>query len=178
MTRDEVTALASTGDSEVLEFKATTRTRREAAATVCSLLNQRGEHVLFGVAQDGRIVGQQVSERTVEEVNAEFRRIDPPAFPEIERVRLDGKPEVIVIGVSPGPLGRLFASYESRPWNPLIAKIFYQPGIIEEWGCGTITMAELAASAGRRAASPRDRRSRRLRNGVVPAGSRGAGSRA
>ena len=42
----------------------------------------------------------------------------------------------------------LFAPHESRPWNPLIARTFYRRGIIEEWGRGTIKMAELAASAG------------------------------
>ena len=33
MTRDRVSALASNGESETLEFKATTGTRRESAAT-------------------------------------------------------------------------------------------------------------------------------------------------
>ena len=102
MTRDDVTALASTGESEVLEFKATTGTRREAAATVCAMLNHRGGHVLFGIAPDSRVVGQRVSERTVEQVSAEIQRIEPPAFPEIERVRISGDLEVIAVRVSPG----------------------------------------------------------------------------
>ncbi len=58
MTFDQVTALASIGESEALEFRATTGTRREAAATVCALLNQRGGHVLSGVTPDGSVVGQ------------------------------------------------------------------------------------------------------------------------
>ena len=102
MTPEQIAALASTGESEALEFKATTGTRREAAATVCAMLNQRGGHVLFGVASDGRVVGQQVSERTVEQVSAEIQRIEPPAFPEIERVRACGNLEVIAVHVSPG----------------------------------------------------------------------------
>lgn len=48
-------------------------------------------------------------------------------------------------GLTPGDL---FAPHESRPWNPLIARTFFRRGIIEEWGRGTIKMAELAASAG------------------------------
>ena len=43
---------------------------------------------------------------------------------------------------------KLFAPHESRPWNPLIARTFYRRGIIEEWGSGTLKMAELANSAG------------------------------
>ena len=42
----------------------------------------------------------------------------------------------------------LFGPHESRPWNPLIARAFYRRGIIEEWGRGTLKMAELAAAAG------------------------------
>ena len=38
--------------------------------------------------------------------------------------------------------------HESRPWNPLIARTFYRRGVIEEWGRGTLRMAELAVSAG------------------------------
>ncbi len=46
-------------------------------------------------------------------------------------------------------LDDLFGPYESRPWNPLIARTFYRRGIIEEWGGpGTIRMADLATSAG------------------------------
>ena len=102
MTPEGVAALAASGESETLELKATTGTRREAAATVCAMLNQRGGHVLFGVAADGSVVGQQVGERTIEQVSAEIQRIDPPAFPEIERTRVSGDSEVVAVRVNPG----------------------------------------------------------------------------
>ena len=73
-------SLAATGESETLEFKETTGARREAAMTVCAFLNQRGGQALFGVTQTGVVSGQQVSERTIEELSAELRQIDPPAF--------------------------------------------------------------------------------------------------
>lgn len=102
MTPEGIAALVASGESEAREFKATTGTRREAAATVCAMLNQRGGHVLFGIAPDGRITGQQVSEQTVTEVSVEIQRIEPPAFPEIERIRISGDLEVIAVRVSPG----------------------------------------------------------------------------
>ena len=43
---------------------------------------------------------------------------------------------------------KLFTPHESRPWNPLIARTFYRRGIIEEWGSGTLKMADLASRAG------------------------------
>ena len=104
MTPEQIAAWASAGESETLEFKRTTGTRRAAAATVCAMLNQRGGHVLFGVTPQGGVVGQQVSERTIEEVSAELQRIDPPAFPEVERVRVAGDLEVVAVRVSQGSL--------------------------------------------------------------------------
>ena len=43
---------------------------------------------------------------------------------------------------------QLFLPHESLPWNPLIAHVFYRRGIIEQWGRGTIKMAELTRMAG------------------------------
>ena len=102
MTPNEVVALADSGESETLEFKETTGTRREAAMTVCAFLNQRGGHVLFGVTPAGAMVGQQVSDRTIEELSAELRRIDPPAFPTVERVPLNDEREVIIVSADRG----------------------------------------------------------------------------
>ncbi len=102
MTSDPIATLAASGESETLEFKETTGTRREAAMTVCAFLNQGGGQVLFGVPPDGVVVGQQVSERTIEELGAELRQIDPPAFPTVERVPTDGGREVIVVRTAQG----------------------------------------------------------------------------
>ena len=64
MTLEQTKSLAQTDESETLEFKSTTGTRREAAQTVCAMLNHSGGQVLFGVSPEGDVVGQQVNERT------------------------------------------------------------------------------------------------------------------
>ena len=102
MTIDQIAALTTSGESETLEFKKTTGTRREAARTVCGFLNQQGGQVLFGVTPAGVVVGQQVSDRTIEELSAELRQIHPPAFPTVERVAVDGDREVIAVSTDQG----------------------------------------------------------------------------
>ncbi len=102
MTSERLAALVSTHESQTLEFKSTTGERREAARTVCAMLNQRGGYVLFGVTPNGDMAGQQVSDRTIEGVSGEIQRIDPPSFPEIERVPIAGDREVVVVRVSRG----------------------------------------------------------------------------
>ncbi len=102
MTADLIAAMAAAGESETLEFKATTGTRREAVRTICAMLNQQGGQVLFGVTPEGHAAGQQVSERTIEELSAEIARIEPPAFPTVERVRLTDAREIVIVSVSQG----------------------------------------------------------------------------
>ena len=58
--------------------------------------------MLFGVAPDGTVAGQQVSERTIEELSAELRQIDPPAFPTVERVPTNSCREAIVVSTGQG----------------------------------------------------------------------------
>lgn len=57
-----------------------------------------------------------------------------------------------IISSGPLPFGltpeKLFLDHESRPWNPLIANVFYLRGIIERWGRGTLKIAELTEQAG------------------------------
>lgn len=48
-------------------------------------------------------------------------------------------------GLTPEDLMR---PHKSRPWNPLIARVFYRRGIIEEWGRGTLKMIEWTEQAG------------------------------
>jgi ATP-dependent DNA helicase RecG len=83
MTPEQIAAWAAAGESETLELKRTTGERREGARTLCAMLNHRGGRVLFGVEPNGRVLGQQVSDHTIEEVAEELRAIDPPAFPTI-----------------------------------------------------------------------------------------------
>ena len=97
MTSEQVATLAGAGESETLELKRSTGQRRKGAQSVCAMLNHRGGRVLFGVEPDGRALGQQVSDHTIEEVAQELREIEPPVFPAIERVDLGNGMAIIVV---------------------------------------------------------------------------------
>ena len=102
MKLQQMKCLAASGESETLEFKETTGARREASKTVCAFLNQDGGLVLFGVTPTGAVVGQQIGEDTIKDLSAEFRRIDPPAFPSIKQVSVDGDRKIIVVSMDQG----------------------------------------------------------------------------
>lgn len=103
MTFDRLLAWAGRGESETQEFKLTTGQRSEAGKTVCAMLNHKGGHVMFGVDPKGRVIGQSVTDKTVEDVSQELRQIDPPAIPAIERIPTGSGNEAIVVTVEKGP---------------------------------------------------------------------------
>lgn len=114
MTLQELEEWVARGESTQAEFKATTGQRTEAAKTVCAMLNARGGFVFFGVTPKRTLQGQQIGEGTLEDVAAELRRIDPPAFPEIETVALHNGNAVIVLRV-PGGSGPY--TYDGRAYK-------------------------------------------------------------
>jgi ATP-dependent DNA helicase RecG len=113
MLLEELQRLISKGESENLEFKKTTGQRTEAAKTVCALLNGLGGFVIFGVSDKGELIGQEVSDKTLEDIALELRRIEPPAFPEIESIPARDNKRAILIRVS-GERGTY--TYDGRPY--------------------------------------------------------------
>ena len=102
MTVDDIQALATAGESETLELKASTGERVAGAMAVCAMLNHRGGTVLFGVQPNRQVSGQTVSERTIEQLSSALSEIDPPAFPTIDQVPIRSDLRVVVVTVSVG----------------------------------------------------------------------------
>jgi predicted HTH transcriptional regulator len=76
-------------------------------------LNGLGGFVVFGVSDKGETIGQQVTAKTLEDIALELRRIEPPAFPEIETVNIGNDKSVILIRVT-GTMGTY--CYDGRPY--------------------------------------------------------------
>lgn len=107
---DAIRVLAATGESEVLEFKATTGQKDDAAKALCGMLNGSGGQVLFGVTPSGEVVGQQVADKTLEDLAATIRGIKPETQPHIDRVPVSADRTVLVVTATPG----MFRPYTYR----------------------------------------------------------------
>lgn len=116
MNLDDVKELVERGESTDLEFKKSTGQRSDAARTVCAMLNGIGGFVVFGITPDRQVVGQDVSEKTMEDLHHELQRIEPPAFPQIDTVPLPNARKVIVLSVSGGAGSELY-TYDGRPYH-------------------------------------------------------------
>jgi ATP-dependent DNA helicase RecG len=113
---EELRHLVAEGETERVEFKRSTGQRTDGARAACAMLNGAGGFVLFGVTEQGEIVGQQISTHTLEEVANELRRIEPPAFPDIETVDLENNSAVVALRV---PWGGGPYTYDGRPYMRL-----------------------------------------------------------
>lgn len=100
MTRDELTSLAASGESETQEFKKSTAEKDRACRTLCALANGQGGRLFFGVTPSGKLIGQTVADRTLEELAQEFQGFEPPLFPTVGRVSVDAGREVLVLTVA------------------------------------------------------------------------------
>lgn len=113
MNLEELGQLVARGESERLEFKTTTGQRVDATKTVCALLNGQGGYVLFGISDKGEILGQHFTTKTLEDIAVELRRIDPPAFFNIETLAIGDEKAVIILCV---PGNRGIYAYNGRAY--------------------------------------------------------------
>ncbi len=104
LTISDVERLAAAGESERVEFKASTAEMDTAMRTVAGMANQAGGIVLFGVKPDGLVAGQEASERTLEKLAAQVSKIAPTPICSISRVPIGDHLAVVAVEVDAGPL--------------------------------------------------------------------------
>src|ERR1700722_3863309 len=95
--------LIKSGETEKVEFKTSTGSVTSGMQTVCALLNsEHGGSVVFGVTDQGKVVGQQVTDKTRKEIATELNKIEPFAKIDIDYISIEDKRFVIVMQVEPG----------------------------------------------------------------------------
>lgn len=117
MELEQLKKLIVKGESNTLEFKKSTGLLQEAFETLCGYLNGNGGIVLIGVTDNGRIVGQEVADKTLREISNEIKKLEPPADIEIKYVFIEQNKQVIVLHVKPGKHGPY--AYKGRPYQRL-----------------------------------------------------------
>lgn len=105
LTFASVRRLLAKGESETLELKRSTGELREGMEALCALLNHRGGTVVFGVAPDGRILGQEVTENTLHDVTTAVRNIEPVPPVGVARVDVGGGRSLVVVRANSGDGG-------------------------------------------------------------------------
>ena len=104
MNLKQIEKIVKQGESSTVEFKKSTGMLRSAFSTICAFLNGEEGTVFIGVTDKGKIVGQEVSDRTRQEIASAVSELEPPAQSHISvrYVSVDDKKYVIVIKVKAG----------------------------------------------------------------------------
>lgn len=90
------------GEKNIVEYKTSTAGLRSAFETICAFLNTKGGTVLIGVKDDGKIVGQHVSDATKKDIATEIEKIEPTAFIDVHYIDVGSDKFVIAIHVEAG----------------------------------------------------------------------------
>ncbi len=113
---DIVKHLIADTEGGQVEFKETTGQLERGMETLCAFLNGEGGTVLFGVTDKGKIIGQEVSDKTKRDIADAINRLEPVATVQISYVPLpDSKKKVIALHVEDARLNRPFC-YKGRAY--------------------------------------------------------------
>lgn len=113
---DIVKRLIAEKEGGLVEFKETTGQLERGMETLCAFLNGNGGTVLFGVNDKGKIIGQDVSDKTRRDIADAINRLEPVAMVQISYAPLpDSEKKVIIFRVEDSRLNRPFC-YKGRPY--------------------------------------------------------------
>ena len=83
---DIVKNLISKTETAQIEFKETTGQLERGLETLCAFLNGTGGTVLFGVSDKGKLIGQEISDKTKRDIVEGISRIEPLTNVEISYI--------------------------------------------------------------------------------------------
>jgi len=95
----ELETFIAAGESATLELKKSTAEKERACRTLCAFANGEGGWLIFGVTPAGKVVGQIIADRTIEELAHEFQGFEPPLLPRIERIPVAEDRELICLHI-------------------------------------------------------------------------------
>ncbi|HEX4068770.1 MAG TPA: ATP-binding protein [Candidatus Babeliales bacterium] len=105
MNLKDLKKLVKGGESDIVEFKASTSQLNRGVETLCAFLNKKGGVLLLGIKDDGEIIGEKITDNTKIDIANQINRIEP--HPDIDTlfVPVSKGKEVVVLVAKPGANG-------------------------------------------------------------------------
>lgn len=97
MNFDEISKLIGKGESSHLEFKESTAQLERVGEALCGFLNKAGGHVIIGVKDNGKILGQTVSDKTQQEIAHFLKKFEPQGRIQVAYTPLPGKEQQVIV---------------------------------------------------------------------------------
>ena len=96
---DYIRQISAHAETDSVEFKRSTGQLERGMETLCAFLNGDGGYVLFGMENNGTIIGQQVADTTKRQIAECVRQFEPFPLVDVDYVPLENGLFVIVLSV-------------------------------------------------------------------------------
>ena len=115
MNLEQLKHLIGKGESGNIEFKKSTGQLRAAFETICAFLNGQGGTVLLGVDNTGKIIGQDITDNTRQEIAREINKLEPTAQIDVQEIVIKKDKYVIVLQANSDH--HIPYTYDGRPFQ-------------------------------------------------------------
>ena len=118
LTIEDIKDMVAKDESRTLEVKQTTGELCKGMTSACAFLNTDGGWVIFGVTPKMKIVGQEVSDMTRQEIARELRKFSPAVDIEAQYIRISETDSKYVIAMYFERSDNVITpyTYDSRPY--------------------------------------------------------------
>jgi ATP-dependent DNA helicase RecG len=102
ITLEYIQQLASSHEGVDVEFKETTGQLNRGMETLCGMMNGNGGIVVFGITNSGKVVGQEVADKTTREIGEALNRFEPAVNIQPHYIHLENSSKCLIAFVSDG----------------------------------------------------------------------------
>lgn len=117
LSLDYIRQLASGNEGADVEFKETTGQLNRGMETLCGMINGSGGVVVFGVSNKGKIIGQEISDKTTREIGEAINKFDPAVDIQPEYVRIEDSDKYLIIFQTDGLETNKPYMWDGKPYH-------------------------------------------------------------
>lgn len=114
---DYIRNIASNNEGVDVEFKETTGQLNRGMETLCGMVNGRGGIVVFGVNNKGKILGQEISDKTTREIGDALGRFDPAIDIQPQYIQLEDTNKYLIVFCSNGMESDKPYMWDGKPYQ-------------------------------------------------------------
>ena len=114
---DHIQHLAKNPEHVDVEFKETTGQLGRGMEALCGMLNGAGGIVIFGIQNSGKIVGQEVGDKTTRMIGEALRRFEPSVEIQPIYVKLEDSDRQLIVFEAEANNPERPYSYDGRPYQ-------------------------------------------------------------
>lgn len=114
---DYIEHLAENHEGVDVEFKETTGQLDRGMETLCGMLNGTGGIVIFGIKNSGKIIGQEIGDKTTRMIGEALRRFEPSVEIQQKYIKLKDSEKRLIVFEAEGNNPDRPYSYDGRPYQ-------------------------------------------------------------